>query len=68
MHISALGKVEEIQFNTELTGVEKLQCCPPASPTWFSLISKEIPKCFQKRARACRRDDRSMAVAATGAA
>lgn len=62
MCISVLGKVEETQFNTEVTGVEKLRCCPPSSPTWFSLISKEHPKCFQEHVCTRRCDDHSRAI------
>lgn len=67
MRISVLGNVEETQFNTEATRMEKLQCCHPSSPTWFSLISKEHPKCFQEHMCTHRCEDHSMATAAARA-
>lgn len=67
MCISVLGKVEETQFNTEVTGVEKLWCCLPSPPTWFSLISKEHPKCSQEPVCIHRCDDHSMAIGAARA-
>lgn len=48
MFISAPGKIEELPLNAKITGVEKPQC-PSSSCPWCSLVSRVLPKCFQKR-------------------
>lgn len=59
MHISASGKIEEILFNTEVSGVENCNVAFPLYPlrlVWEAKIVQSASACTG------RRDDHSMAI------